>query len=787
MRKVITMLLSIILVVNIFSISTMATPDPHKFYIEYDGQIYRYKDRFIKLVVDGQEIKTGEMPAIIITEEIEGKKYPRTMVPVREVCESEVIGAKVKWIGDTQEVYITYEDKFIVLKINDRKAVVNNKEILLDVPPKIIRDVNKPHGKTMIPIRFVFETLGYEVNWHGQEGIAEMIKKSNNQKEEQNTNNDSQNTNSASNPNNQDNNDSNNSNNNQNSINNVDDNDQESNTNNNNESLNALDSKGAKRQLPTSLKNKPVVWMVADDIMSSLNNKYTETTIKRQLHPTTNIKSIEYEENNYNKKFIIKASSPITDVKESYYKNRFIIDIDNANHDMDKYEKTFDNSVVTGVRSSQFTEKPSKSTRLVFDLKSKGYKFKVSLSDDRKSIHISVHNNALFGINLGQNEKGDFIQLYGIREPDVKAFRLSNPDRIVLDLPNTDTLLNKLSSLADGQYVKEIRTAKFDELTTRVVVETDGQADFNITKDGHSATMVQLVEPSYDNIKYENFNNPTIILNKKGNNIDLEKIKYQDNYLNKEYIITLPGDYTELFGRGGVKVNDGIINSIDIKNNSKGNTQLIINENSIYEFRIAEDKDNIYLKAFKPRELYSKVIVIDPGHGGKDPGAMDNGLDEKTVNLDITVYLKEYLDADGSIKVYYTRLDDSYPTLGDRTVLANEIDADFFLSIHNNWHTPRAKGTETYYMTGAGTKSIQMAKIFQKAIISASGTYDRGHKDKNLFVLRNTKMPAVLVEIAFLSNTSDASKLKSESFKKNVANGLYKAILETFRYYPTGR
>jgi N-acetylmuramoyl-L-alanine amidase len=771
------MLLSIILVVNIFSISTIATPDPHKFYIEYDGQIYRYKDRFIKLVVDGQEIETGEMPAIIITEEIEGKKYPRTMVPVREVCESEVIGAKVKWIGKTQEVYITYEDKFIVLKINDRKAVVNNKEILLDVPPKIIKDVNKEHGKTMIPIRFVFETLGYEVNWHGKEGIAEMVKKNDNV-ENQNNNNDSSQNNNENNDN-----QGSNDNNNQDSNNN----DEQVSNANNNESLDALDSQGAKRQLPTSLKNKPVVWMVADDVMASLNDKYTEATINRQLHPTTNIKSIEYEENDYSKKFIIKASSPITDVKESYYKNRFIVDIDNANHDMKDYEKTFDNSVVTGVRSSQFTEKPNKSTRLVFDLKSKGYKFKVSLSDDRKSIYVSVHNNALFGLNLGQNEKGDFIQLFGIREPDVKAFRLSNPDRIVFDLPNTDSLLNKLSSLADGQYVKEIRTAQFDELTTRVVVETDGQADFNITKDGHSATMIQLIEPSYDNIKYENFNNPTIILNKKGNSIDLKKIKYEDNYLKKEYIITLPGDYTQLFGSGGVKVNDGIIDSIDIKNDSKGNTQLIINESSIYEFRIAEDENNIYLKGFKPKELYSKVIVIDPGHGGKDPGAMDNGLDEKTVNLDITLYLKEYLDVDGSIKVYYTRLDDSYPTLGERAVLANEIDADFFLSIHNNWYTPRAKGTETFYMTGAGTKSIQMAKIFQKAIILAAGTYDRGHKDKNLFVLRNTKMPAVLVEIAFLSNTSDANKLKSEAFKKNVANGLYKAILETFRYYPTGR
>jgi N-acetylmuramoyl-L-alanine amidase len=392
-------------------------------------------------------------------------------------------------------------------------------------------------------------------------------------------------------------------------------------------------------------------------------------------------------------------------------------------------------------------------------------------------------------MSLEQDDKGDYIKILGVRAPEVEPFRLSKPDRIVFDLPNTESLLSTMTSTAKGQYVKAIRTAQFDETTTRIVIETDGQADYTISKESGSATIIRLIEPSYDNIKYVNFNNPTIVLQKKGQKIDLSKIKTTDDYTKKKYIIRLPGDYRELFGEGTIRINDGIINSVSIKND-KGNTELIVDENSIYDYTITEDKDNIYIKAFKPKELHSKVIVIDPGHGGKDPGASDNGLTEKAINFDIVIYLKEYLDKEKDIKVYYTRLDDSYPTLGDRTDLANDVEADFFVSVHNNWYTTSAHGTEVYYYAPSnkpGMTSMKLAEIFQKSIIDAVGTKDRGTKTGNLFVLRNTKMPAVLVEVAFMSNLSDVAKLKSETFKKNTAKAMYKAILEAFKKYPTGR
>lgn len=759
-RKLITLTLVMTFLVNVLAVNTFAAGN--KFYIQYDGEIHRYKGPFVKLIMDGEEIKTGDMPAIIMTETIEGKNYPRTLVPVREVCESPQVGATVEWNNEKREAYISYKDQFIVLRINDKKALVNNEEVVLDVPAKIIQDVSKKYGKTMVPLRFVVEALGYEVDWDGPTATVTMTKEGTDGSgsdgstgtDKSDTKDDNKDTNSE-------------------------------------ENIDTLTSSTAKKGLPTPLKDNPVNWMASDEDLKAVTDTYAESNITKKLQPTTLIKKVSYIDEKIRKRFEIEASSSITHVEKRYWAemNRLIIDIENSKWDMTNYEQTFeDNPIIKGVRSSQFSENPY-TTRVVFDLRGSGYKFDVSLSDDRKKIIVAVKSNTIYGVYLGQNDKGDFIKVYGVKSPDVKAFRLSNPDRIVFDLPNSHTLLSTLSSVAKGQYVTGIRTAQFDDKTTRVVVETEGQADFDITKTGQGSTVIQILEPSYTNIKYTNFDNPTIQLAKNGSTIDLGKIIYDNDYLKRENVIILPGDYSKVFGKGNIKVNDGIIESVDIHSNN-GKTQLHIKANRVYEFRIQEDGDNLYLKAFKPKELYSQIIVLDAGHGAEDVGANQNDLYEKDINLDMVLYAKEYLDKNKDIKVYYTRTDDTYPTLGERAELANDVEADFFVSVHNNSFGTKANGTETHYLSYSDTpalNSYELADIFHASMMKQLQIYDRGTKQSNFFVLRETDMPAVLLEVAFVSNASDAKKLRSESFKKKLGLAVYNAIVETFKKFPTGR
>ncbi|HZJ76602.1 MAG TPA: N-acetylmuramoyl-L-alanine amidase, partial [Oscillospiraceae bacterium] len=138
-------------------------------------------------------------------------------------------------------------------------------------------------------------------------------------------------------------------------------------------------------------------------------------------------------------------------------------------------------------------------------------------------------------------------------------------------------------------------------------------------------------------------------------------------------------------------------------------------------------------------------IYIDPGHGGSDPGAVGpTGLKEKDINLDIAVNVKQILQRHG-IDAVLTRRDDSKIELRARVRMANENRADYFISIHtNSSFNSIATGTETfaYPNSGLGTK---LADAVQRALVNEIKLADRGVKHESFFVLKNTKMPAILV------------------------------------------
>ncbi|GGA23660.1 N-acetylmuramoyl-L-alanine amidase family protein [Paenibacillus physcomitrellae] len=174
-----------------------------------------------------------------------------------------------------------------------------------------------------------------------------------------------------------------------------------------------------------------------------------------------------------------------------------------------------------------------------------------------------------------------------------------------------------------------------------------------------------------------------------------------------------------------------------------------------------------------------KVIVIDAGHGGSDPGAISlNNRNEKDFTLATVLKLQQVLAADSRIEVVLTRSGDTYPTLQDRVALANSLKADVFVSIHGNKSPdggPGPKGIETHY---TNKNSESLAKIMQKHLVQASGMSDRGLKTGNLYVTKNTKMPAVLLECGFLSNPKDEAAMFSDEFQQQLAEGIAAGLKE---------
>ena len=202
------------------------------------------------------------------------------------------------------------------------------------------------------------------------------------------------------------------------------------------------------------------------------------------------------------------------------------------------------------------------------------------------------------------------------------------------------------------------------------------------------------------------------------------------------------------------------------------------------EYRAVQDK---YLRQWTiellepemPQRKEQYVVVIDPGHGGTDPGAESvRSRMEKDFNLSLANKVYALLLEEPAIKPVMTRMDDSYPTLDDRVELANSLEADLFISIHGNKFEKPISGTETYY---ARPESEDFAHIIHKHVLEATGFADRNVRQEKYKVVRDTNMPAVLVEVGYLSNPNDEALMFSESFQKRVAKAIVAGIKEQLR------
>jgi N-acetylmuramoyl-L-alanine amidase len=186
-------------------------------------------------------------------------------------------------------------------------------------------------------------------------------------------------------------------------------------------------------------------------------------------------------------------------------------------------------------------------------------------------------------------------------------------------------------------------------------------------------------------------------------------------------------------------------------------------------------------------ELYQRTIIIDPGHGGSDPGAIGFGLYEKDVVLDVALRMKDYFKQT-PFQVKYTRETDKRVALSDRVAFAKEQNGDIFVSIHANAFNGSANGTETYYYSAAATNphveaSKALATYIQKRMVDAWQLADRGVKKGNFHVLRENTMPAALVELGFIDNKKDNEKLKSPEMRQIAAKAIYLGILDYYYHY----
>ena len=193
------------------------------------------------------------------------------------------------------------------------------------------------------------------------------------------------------------------------------------------------------------------------------------------------------------------------------------------------------------------------------------------------------------------------------------------------------------------------------------------------------------------------------------------------------------------------------------------------------------------------------VVVLDPGHGGQDSGAMVGGVMEKDLTLDVARRIDRLLDSQG-VATLMTRLGDTYVSLADRAAICNRARDSIFVSIHfNEDNKPVATGVETYYaahqITSAPVfvswlpflsrppsnspklESQSLAGFIQQALVARTRSVDRGTQARQFFVIANVTCPAVLVEAGFLTNKDDVSKLANEDYRDQLARAVADGIL----------
>jgi len=180
------------------------------------------------------------------------------------------------------------------------------------------------------------------------------------------------------------------------------------------------------------------------------------------------------------------------------------------------------------------------------------------------------------------------------------------------------------------------------------------------------------------------------------------------------------------------------------------------------------------------------VLVIDAGHGGRDPGGLNilpNMEYEKVINLNIALKLGGYIEANlSNVEVIYTRTTDEYISLEDRCALANREKADFFLSIHCNYNPlEEIYGTRVHIYDKSNETVMEWAKAIDEDLRTRAGRNSKGIMDTeecgyNLFVLKHTQMPAILVEAGFMSNNAEERYLNSDWGQTLIASSLFRSF-----------
>ncbi len=409
----------------------------------------------------------------------------------------------------------------------------------------------------------------------------------------------------------------------------------------------------------------------------------------------------------------------------------------------------------------------------------------LDIDRDMATYDTDLYSNMLSTVILEQNvsksrQQLSLFTLYPINAEDVQIDEQEESGTLTYTFRNTFNAIGEFQITYASSFVKSLVISSSG---TNTVVQVSYQKKYGST----SLIDEDSILASFSSASYS-------LKIKLPEDVKFSQVQHEDEYYDKQFSIYIPGDYEEFYESHPVLANNNMIRSVEIDSDGSEETEIIVKTKQLQGYRLKKKDGYILVDINYPRKIYSNIVVLDAGHGGKDFGAKRNGIREKNLNYKIIYSLaKEYFNDDASnIKAYWTRTDDTYISLSERAKFASKVGADLFVSLHmNSSYNSHANGLEVYYARENnntiynGLSSQILARRMHDQLEEDLNASSRGVKHARFYVIRHNSVPAILIELGFLSGNQDYAKLTSNSYQKKAAASIYHCVESVFEKYMT--
>lgn len=268
------------------------------------------------------------------------------------------------------------------------------------------------------------------------------------------------------------------------------------------------------------------------------------------------------------------------------------------------------------------------------------------------------------------------------------------------------------------------------------------------------------------------------------NNIAAENVTIENHYMDRQVWISIKGASSDYYVEAALSGNLSFITKGSYEIREDG-VVLKLSTRELYECHSTLEEKQLYVEMIRPREVYDKIIVIDAACGGSDMGITANDILEKDIVLDIVKQAKLLLD-NTDIKVYYTRIEDTDVTAESRVALANEVQADMFISIRlSSDEDEELYGIEAIYNANyylPGFNSVSLADRVERAVVTringrGNGLYEAADSD---ILVQEAKVPVAVLQVGYASNTKEAELLNREDYRALIAAGIVDAVTKAY-------